>query len=257
MMLSRLLASCEAKFGALLGLVALAVTPAAAADLHAYVGAGLRQPVTAIADAFEKETGNKMELEFGGSGQLLARFDEAGSGDLFIPGSLFYVDKLKTQHQVLSSNVVVRHTPVLAVAKNKAGEIKTFADLARPGVRIGIGDPKAMALGRTAEDILKASGLQAKIEPNIVVRAATIKQLELYLFDGNVDAAIVSASGVAMNRDKVSLIPIPDDWYEAELVPVVVLATTKEQEAAEAFARRLSSPEGLEIWKRFGFQPAD
>ena len=257
MMLSRLLASGEVKFGALLGLVAVFATPVAAADLHAYVGAGLRQPVTAIADAFEKETGNKVELEFGGSGQLLARFDEAGTGDIFIPGSLFYADKLEKQKQVLSRQVVVRHTPVLAVAKNKAGEIKSFADLARPGVRIGIGDPKAMALGRSAEDILKASGLQEKIEPNITVRAATIKQLELYLFDGNVDAAIVSASGVAMNMDKVSLIPIPDDWYEAELVPVVVLATTKDRKVSEAFVRRLSSPEGLETWKRFGFQPAD
>ncbi|PTW59480.1 molybdate transport system substrate-binding protein [Breoghania corrubedonensis] len=246
---SRLLAS--------LGLIAFTVSPVSAADLHAYVGAGLRQPVTAIAEAFEKETGNKVELEFGGSGQLLARFKESGAGDLFIPGSLFYADKLEKEGAVASRRIVVKHTPVLAVAKDKAADIKSFADLAKPGVKIGIGDPKAMALGRSAQDILKASGLGDKIEPNITVRAATVKQLELYLFDGDVDAAIVSASGVAMNMDKVSVISIPDDWYEAELVPVVVLATSRDRDAAEALAERLGSPEGLAVWKRFGFQPVD
>ena len=44
--------------------------------------------------------------------------------------------------------------------KKMADTIKTFSDLAKPGVRVGLGDPKAMALGRTAEDILKNSGLK-------------------------------------------------------------------------------------------------
>ena len=254
---SRLFALLGASFGASLGLAAFTLSPASAADLHAYVGAGLRQPVTAIVEAFEKETGNTVELEFGGSGQILARFKEAGSGDLFIPGSVFYADKLAKEGAVASQALVVKHSPVLAVTKAKAGEIRSFEDLAKPGVKIGIGDPKAMALGRTAEDILKASGLADRIAPNITVRAATVKQLELYVFDGDVDAAIVSASGVAMNKDKVSVIPIPDGWYQAELVPVVVLKTSKDREAAEALAKRLASAQGLETWKRFGFEPVD
>ncbi|WP_346433038.1 substrate-binding domain-containing protein [Breoghania sp.] len=68
-----------------LGLIVLTASPAFAGDLHAYVGAGLRQPVSAIAEAFEKETGNKVQLEFGGSGQILARFEETGHGICSFP----------------------------------------------------------------------------------------------------------------------------------------------------------------------------
>lgn len=248
---------------AVLGLIASTVAPAAAGELHAprelhaYVGAGLRQPVTAIAEAFEKETGTKVRLEFGGSGQILARFEAAGAGDLFIPGSTFYTARLEKEGLVASQRIAVRHGPVLAVTRAKADEIRTFEDLAKPGVRFGIGDPEAMALGRTAETILDNSGLGEQIRANITVRAATVKQLALYVFDGNVDAAIISASGAAMNRDKISVIAIPQDWYTAEQVPVVVLTTSEDREAAEAFAARLSSPEGLAVWTRFGFQPAD
>ncbi|MDJ0932464.1 MAG: substrate-binding domain-containing protein [Breoghania sp.] len=89
------------------------------------------------------------------------------------------------------------------------------------------------------------------------MRAATVKQLALYVFNGDVDATIISASGVAVNKDKISVVPIPEDWYTAELVPVVVLSAIKDRETAEAFAKRLSSEEGIKVWKRFGFRPAD
>ena len=58
------------------------------------------------------------------------------------------------------------------------------------GVIVGMGDPKAMALGRTAEDILKASGLGEPIRKNTVVRAATVKQLVLYLLKGLAHAGL-------------------------------------------------------------------
>ncbi|MCF1503702.1 molybdate ABC transporter substrate-binding protein [Afifella sp. H1R] len=237
-------------------LVLALVAPRAMADeLHVYAGAGLRQPVSAIADLFKAETGTDVVIEFGGSGQIMARYAEAGEGDVFVPGSTFYSDKLAEKGLVRSTRLLVEHGPVLAVTKAKAGEITTFADLAKPGVRLGLGDPEAMALGRTAEDILKASGMAKQILPNVAVRAATVKQLALYVFDGDVDAAIIAASDAAMNPDKVAIVAIPKEWYTAEIVPVVVLTTAKEPEAAEAFAEKLASDEGRAVWERFGFTP--
>ena len=158
---------------------------AEAADLFMYCGAGLRQPVDALLQDYRKKTGVDVVVEFGGSGQLLARFKATGKGDLFLPGSHFYVEQLKKDGQVLFSLPVVLHTPVVAVNKKMAGAVKTFADLAKPGVRVGLGDPKAMALGRTAEDILEHSGLREAILKNTVVRAATVKQLTLYVARGD------------------------------------------------------------------------
>ena len=136
-----------------------------AAELYLLSGAGLRQPVDELTKDFTKQTGIKVNIEYSGSGKLLARLKATGEGEVYLPGSHFYVDKLKKQGEVLSSHPVVLHTPVIAVWKKTDKKIDTFADLAKPGVRIGLGDPKAMALGRTAEDILRNSGLADKILP--------------------------------------------------------------------------------------------
>lgn len=241
----------------LLALQTAAQTAAAAAqDLHAYVGAGLRPPIEALIEAFRKETGITVTAEYGGSGQLLARFAETRTGDLFIPGTTFYTDKLKELDAVADLKVLVVHGPVLAVAPGKAEAIRSFADLAKPSVRVGLGDPQAMALGRTAEDILDKSGQGEAIRRNVTVRAATVKQLALYVLDGNVDAAIIGASEAAQNPGKLSVIVIPPAWYEAEYAPVAVLKTSAAPDAAKRFADFLASDGGLATFQRFGFPPA-
>ncbi len=243
-------------FGLLALQTAAQTATAAAQDLHAYVGAGLRPPVDALIEAFRKETGIAVTAEYGGSGQLLARFAETRTGDLFIPGTTFYTDKLKELDAVADLKVLVVHGPVLAVAPSKAEVIRGFADLAKPGVRVGLGDPQAMALGRTAEDILDKSGQGEAIRRNVTVRAATVKQLALYVLDGNVDAAIIGASEAAQNPGKLSVLAIPPDWYEAEYAPVAVLKTSAAPDAAKRFADFLASDAGLATFQRFGFPPA-
>ena len=69
--------------------------PARAEDLFMYCGAGLRQPVDVLLENYRQQTGVNTVVEFGGSGQLLARFKATGKGDLFLPGSHFYVDRLR------------------------------------------------------------------------------------------------------------------------------------------------------------------
>ncbi len=244
------------------GLVVAAVLTAAAGfpawgqELYAYVGAGLRPPVDALIEAYRQKTGVVVKTEYGGSGQLLTRIEETGKGDLFIPGTTFYTDKLKEKGGVRAETILVLHGPVLAVANGKADQIQTFADLAKPGVRLGLGDPAAMALGRTADEILDHSGQGDVIRRNVTVRAATVKQLALYVVDGNVDAAIIGASEAAQMPGKFVVRPIPADWFQAEYAPVAVLSISAQPDAAAAFAAFLASDEGLATFARFGFPPA-
>jgi len=223
--------------------------------LHLYSGAGLRQPVEELVQLFQKETGLQVRIEFAGSGQLLARYQASGQGDVFLPGSHFYTDKLKEKDQVVWSKPVVLHVPVVGFPKAGRVEIHAFADLAKPGIRVGLGDPKAMALGRTAEDILAASGLGDRIRANTVVRGATVKQLVLYLLKGDVDAAIVARADVFQNQDKLGMLEIDPSWYKPEIVTVAVLRASRQVEKAQELARFLSSPQAVETFGRYGFLP--
>jgi molybdate transport system substrate-binding protein len=234
---------------------ALSSTSVSAAELHFFVGAGLRQPVDRLVEDFQRKTGHRVVVDYDGSGRLLARIIASGLGDLFMPGSFFYIEKLKAQGKVHSWRPVVAHTPVIAVNKSKAHEVTKFEDLAKPGIRLALGDPKAMALGKTAMNILERSGLKDRILANVVVYGATVKQLALYVAEGNVDASIVGRSDAFQFRDRVDMISIPDNYFESETVTVAVLTTTTDLKAATALQDFLASPEAVKVFESFGFLP--
>lgn len=243
---------------ALLAVAAAALVPAAvrAGELYAYVGAGLRGPVDALIQDFTAETGVTVQAEYGGSGQLLTRFKETGRGDVFIPGSTFFTDKLAADGATAYVRTLVVHGPVLAVNPARAATVTGFADLAKPGVRVGLGDPQAMALGRTAEQILDKSGMGDVIRANVTARGATVKQLALYVLDGQVDAAIIGASDAAQNPGKLVILPIPAEWFQPEYAPAAALTTSIAPDDARRFVDYLASAKGLAVFQRFGFPPA-
>lgn len=220
-------------------------------------GAGLRQPVEKLVETFQRETGIEVLIEYGGSGKLLARYRATGKGDVFLPGSFFYIERLAKKDEVASSCKMVFHMPVVAVNKRRSDLVKRFSDLAKPGVRVGLGDPKAMALGRTAEEILNNSGLKDKILKNVVVRAATVKQLALYIVKGDVDAGIIARADAFQNRDKVVMHEINPQWYTPEIVAAAVLKGSKNPDAAGKLAQFLCSPTGVKTFERYGFMPLD
>ena len=229
--------------------------PAQEAGLLLYSGAGLRQPVEQLVSRFQAETGIKVRIDFAGSGQLMTRYLASGKGDVFLPGSHFYVNKLKDKNEVTWSQQVVLHVPVVGFPLSGKVKIGSFEDLTKSGVKVGLGDPKAMALGRTAEDILAASGVGEAVLKNTVVRAATVKQLVLYLLKGDVDAAIVARADVVQKKDKLGMIEIDPSWYKPEIVTAAVLKASKQPEQAQKLAEFLSSPQGVEVFGKFGFLP--
>ncbi|HDR0619446.1 TPA: molybdate ABC transporter substrate-binding protein [Pasteurella multocida] len=227
---------------------------AQAAELYLYAGAGLKDPVEKIVKQFEKETGNNVTIEYGGSGQLLARYNTVKTGDLYLPGSSDYVEKLEKTGDVKASAPLVLHIPVMAIRKEKSAGIDSFKALAESNLRLGIGDSKAMALGKGAEKILELSGYQAQLNDKIVVKAATVKQLMLYLLNGDVDAAVVGRSGAWKVRDKVDLLPNPAGTPE-EKVTIALLASTKHPKEAKQLLDLFNSEQGVKYFVDEGFLP--
>ena len=226
-------------------------------DLFMYCGAGLRQPVDEILEAYKHETGKNIIVEFAGSGQLMARYKGTGKGDLFLSGSHFYTDQLKKDGMIYEPYKLVVHTPVVAVNKKASDRIKTFEDLAKPGVRVGLGDSKAMALGRTANKILESSGLKDAILKNTVVYAATVKQLTLYVKKGNVDAAIIARADVIQNPDELEFFNIDKTWYTPEIVTIATLKTSSDVTGSDDVIRYFLRPQSLKVFEKYGFLPVE
>lgn len=247
----------SAMAAALVLVLALLLTapPARAGELRLLAGAGLRQPTDQLVRAFEQQTGIKVLVDYGGSGQVMARLLMSKQGDLFMPGALFYIDKLRAKGMVVSVRRIVLHTPVLAVNRAKADLVSSLADLAKPGLKVGLGDPKAMALGRLAEEILRKAGLAERVAPNVVVHTATVKQLAMYLAEGYVDAAIIARSDAFLQRDKMKMIPIPAHLHTPDVIGAALLTTSADPAAARRLQEFLGSPQGRQVFVEHGFLP--
>jgi len=226
---------------------------AIAAELRLYAGSGMRQPVDELVERFQNTTGHQVAVDYDGSGRLLAKITATGLGDLFIPGALSYIEILEKQGLVLSRRAIVVHTPVIAVNRKSFVKVDCLEDLCRPGVKVALGDPKAMALGRTAATIFERSGLQGKIAPNVAVYGATVKQVALYAAEGTVDAAIIARADAVQFKDRVHMIEIPDSLYDTELVAIAVLKTTVDEPAACELRDYLSSSQAIAVFEQYGF----
>ena len=225
------------------------------ADLLLFAGAGLRQPTDQLIQTFQKETGHMVRVTYAGSGQLMSSILASGQGDLFMPGAFFYIKKLEEMGHIDSSKNLVAHTAVVGVNIHKENLIRSLDDLARPGLRLALGDPKAMAFGRMALKILSRSPLKEAILNNVVVYGATVKQLAMYVSQGDVDASIIGRADAFQFRDRIRIVQIPTEYFQPETVAIAVLKDSKHRKAASRFRDFMTSKQGITVFEHFGFLP--
>jgi molybdate transport system substrate-binding protein len=233
-----------------------AAEPARPVELHLYAGAGLRVPAEIIIKDFEAATGHRVTVEWAGMGQLLTRFQTTNVGDVFLSGAESYVDEIKKDGKVLLDRRLVYHTAVMAVRRDKSEGINSFEDLAKSNLRLAVGDPEAIALGKSGEIMLERSGFGEELRKKIVVRATTGPQLSMYLFNGDVDAAIMGWSDVVKNPDKVAPLPIPPGTPQ-EISVIASLATSEHPEAANQLVEWFSKPENIAVFVNEGYLPLE
>ena len=225
--------------------------------IHAYVGAGMQKPMDEIGKLFEEKYGIKVEYDYAGSGYLYSKILASNEGDIFMPGAYFYVGELEKKGYILKYTNYTKHIPVIVVKKGNPKNITCLEDLGKSGVKVALGDEN-IAIGRTFKKILQKAEkddpeLPEKINKNVVVKGATVKQVLLYVMEGQADAAVVWRADAVENKDKVDIIPIDPKYNVIKTVPIAILKTTKNKESAEKFYNFVLT-EGKEVFKKYGFE---
>ncbi len=222
-----------------------------AGSLRLYAGAGLRPVVDKLATAFQAESGIKVECDYGGSGEVLARAREDGRADVFMPGDGWYVDRLE---ELAPGRVAQRQTaaflvPVIITAKDNPLKVAGLSDLARPGLRVGLGEPKSAQIGRTSAAILTQAGVSVSSEH----LAMTVNELGIWVKMNKVDAAIVwDAIAAGLGSDVVT-VRLPPEQSPVSPVVAARLSTSKSPDAAKRFLAFMGGPKAQGIFKETGY----
>ncbi|MFH1319327.1 MAG: molybdate ABC transporter substrate-binding protein [Bacteroidota bacterium] len=223
-------------------------------SLLVYSGAGMKDPMNEIAVEFEKEFAIEVNYVYGGSGVIFAKIEMQKTGDVFMPGSGFFMNTAKEKGYIDSSKSVVLHIPVIIVAKGNPKKINSIKDLSKENIRISLAKEDACAICNLAPKIFKKAGIYEYIKKNAVTTSRTnVNELALDVVLNEADAAIVWRSSAKnyIKQNKADIIEINKKVNIIKIIPIAVLNFSKNKEDAEKFKEFVISKK--DVWKKYGY----
>ena len=144
--------------------------------------------------------------------------------------------------------------PVIAVQHGNPQNIQSLADLARPGIKVGIGNPQAVCLGLYAIEILDYNHLLADVSPNIVTQAESCEKTATLLSLKSVDAVIGWHVFHDWAPDKIDVVYLaPEQLPRIAYIPGAVTKYAQDRDSAQKFLDFLVSPAGQAIFQKNGY----
>lgn len=234
----------------------IGITEAGAEKIIAFCGSASKPATEEAASVFQGKTGIAVELHFSGSGTMLSQMKLSRRGDVYMPGSPDYMARAVRDGVIDPSTVkiIAYLVPAINVQKGNPKNIRTLADLARPGVRVGIGNPKAVCVGLYAVEILKRNGLLPEVRENIVTHAPSCSSTAALLVMKKVDAVIGWRVFSEWKPDKIEAVFLKEDEVpRLAYIPAAVSHYSRKKEKAGRFIDFLTSSEGQKIYARWGY----
>ncbi len=142
----------------------------------------------------------------------------------------------------------------LLVQNGNPRNIQSPADLLKEGVRLGLGDEKAAAVGKQTVKVFALNGLERGAwEKNVVLSTPTVNELGAAIKLKTIDAAVVWSSTAADYADVSTVVPFEAARNIVSDVKGSVLSFAQEPEVAQAFLDFLSSTNVAPVFVKYGY----
>jgi len=242
---------------ALIAMTSLA-TAAAAQPLTVAAASDLQTVLPAIVSTFERNTGAKVTVSFGSSGNFLAQIKNGAPFDVFLSADIDYPRELEraglTEPGTLTAYAtgsLVLWTRMGSGVDVRGGLDSLLSDRVR---HIAIANPEHAPYGRAAVAALRAAGLYDKLQSKLVL-GENVSQAAQFVQSGNADAGLVPLS---FARDPAvsavgQYIPVPSSLYPPIEQGAIVVRASRSQDAARAFVAFLTQPAARTILANAGF----
>ncbi|MFH1440747.1 MAG: substrate-binding domain-containing protein [Candidatus Omnitrophota bacterium] len=174
-------------------------------EILVYCGNSMMPAVEEIAKEYEKRYNEKVTFNTGGSETLLPAIILSGKGDIFVCHDPF-AERLTVKGLMEKYETVGCLYPVVIVPKGNPLNIHSLEDLARPGVRVGMTDPRFSTAGEILHELFKKKGLEDAISKNIVMESKTHYDIANALALGHIDVCIVWNFIAALYNNDVDVV---------------------------------------------------
>ena len=229
-------------------------------ELTVFAASSLTDAFTEMGKAFDAKMGTKTTFQFAGSPTLRTQLENGAKADVYASANTQQFDPLVKAGLVVGNSIFTKNRLIVIVPKKGSGNVKTLADLAKPGVKLVIAD-KTVPVGgyaRQVFDALNKSGqygpdYAARVLKNVVSEETNVRQVALKVQLGEADAGVVYTTDVTPNiLPTVIQIAIPARWNVIAAYPIGTLKGSSSPDSARAFVNFVLK-DGQAILSKWGF----
>jgi molybdate transport system substrate-binding protein len=210
-----------------------------------------------LAAQYEKQSGVKLAVTYGSSGNLFAQIYNGAPFDLFLSADVSYPHKLAVAQLADASSLevyAVGHLVLWLPADSPLDPSGGLTILLDPRIqKIAIANPEHAPYGRAAVAALRAAGLYDQVKSKLVF-GENISQAGQFVQTGSAQAGLLAHSltfSPAMKSGRFWAIPA--DKYPAVEQAAVLLSASSSQQAAMSFLAFLKTPTARIALDRYGF----
>jgi len=224
--------------------------PHSTTSITVYASSAMIKSLTAIGKQFEAgNPGTSVEFIFASSSELSAQLTGANDADVFVSGDRVNMAAVENAGLADSPPVpIAADELVIATAPGSHDHLASFADLARPGVRVAVcGAPGAC--GWATRQLQDRTGVRLNPQNLDTTGADVLKDVE----SGKVDAGLVFKTDALNVGDNVSWFEFPESANATVTSWIATMKGSDEAELATKFVEDVTGPIGRKIFTDDGF----
>jgi molybdate transport system substrate-binding protein len=254
--------SCSSRYAVPLAtltvLFILAGLNAFAQQLRVAAAADLQFAMKDLAASYEAKEKQHMTITYGSSGNFYTQLENGAPFDMFFSADITYPQKLIAAGLADRLSLYSYAFGRLALWVPPGSGLKLaatgFSSLLDPQVRkIAIANPEHAPYGSAAIAALQKAGLYEQVKAKLVF-GENVSQAAQFVQSGNAQVGIVALSlAVSPAMEKGERWTIPADLHPPLEQAAVVIASSRNKAAANAFLEFAKSPEGKAILAKYGF----
>ncbi|MGA4635161.1 molybdate ABC transporter substrate-binding protein [Pseudomonas solani] len=230
---------------------------ALAQDVHVAVAANFTAPIQAIAKDFEKDTGHKLVISTGATGQFYAQIKNGAPFEVFLAADDTTPAKLEKEGDTVSGTRFTYAVGTLALWSAKDGYVDAKGEVLKKNEykHLSIANPKAAPYGLAATQVLEKLGLTAQVKDKLV-EGQNITQAQQFISSGNAELGFVALSQIYKDGKVTggSAWIVPAELHDPIKQDAVILAKGKDNAAAKALIDYLKGDKAAAVIKSYGYE---
>jgi molybdate transport system substrate-binding protein len=233
------------------------VTWAQGNEVRVAAAADLKFAMDELAGQFEKQTGTKVEVTYGSSGNFFSQLRNGAPFDLFFSADIGYPRKLEAEGLAEPGTLceyAVGRIVIWAVANSKVDVTKGWKALLDAHVqKIAIANPEHAPYGKAGVAALQKAGIYEQVKAKLVF-GENISQAAQFVQSGNAQAGIIALSlAISPPMKDGKRWEIPAELHAPIEQGAILMKTAKSKDAARAFLEFVKSGAGRALLTKYGF----